>query len=92
MLGKGGDNHVLIDVRTPGEVQMQGVPGAVNVPLDRLEQSIPQLMGYESVHVICRSGSRSAMATQMLNGMGVAHAKNVSGGLIAWTRAGLPTT
>lgn len=87
----GANGHVLIDVRTPGEVQEQGIAGAVNVPLDRLEQAAPKLAGYSSVHVICRSGSRSAMATQMLHSLGITQAKNVSGGMIAWAQAGLPT-
>jgi len=87
---EGGD-HVLVDVRSHDEVRAQGIRGAVNVPLDRLEQAAEQLKGYESVHIICRSGGRSTMATQMLHELGVTHAKNVSGGLIAWESAGLPT-
>ena len=87
---EGGD-HVLVDVRTPEEVRARGIRGAVNVPLDRLEHSAEQLKGYASVHVICRSGGRSSAATQMLRGLGLAHVKNVEGGLIAWESAGLPT-
>lgn len=88
-LGKEG--CVLIDVRTPGEVQQQGIPGAINIPLDQLEQAAGQLAGYKTINVICRSGSRSAMATQMLHHLGLSQARTVSGGLTSWAHAGLPT-
>lgn len=89
-IGKYG--HILIDVRSQDEVKMLGIKGAVNIPLEQLEQAIEQLSQYDSIHVVCRSGGRSSMATQMLNAAGIKQAKNVSGGLIAWERAGLPTT
>ena len=87
----GREGHVLLDVRSAGEVREQGVEGAVNVPLDRLEQAVGKLSGYKTIHVICRSGARSGMATQILHARGITQAKNVSGGMLAWERAGLPT-
>ncbi|MHB8860466.1 MAG: rhodanese-like domain-containing protein [Minisyncoccota bacterium] len=88
----GKEDHVLLDVRTPGEVREQGIKGAVNVPLDRLEQVIDKLAGYKTIHVICRSGARSGMAARVLQSHGFSQAQNVAGGMIAWERAGLPTT
>jgi rhodanese-related sulfurtransferase len=41
------------------------------------------------VAVICRSGNRSAMATDWLRRQGV-DARNVHGGMIAWNLHGLP--
>ena len=87
-LGRKG--HVLLDVRSAGEVREQGIEGAINVPLDRLESAVDKLAGYKTIHVICRSGARSGMATQILQSRGVTQAKNVSGGTLAWERAGLP--
>ncbi|MHB0865335.1 MAG: rhodanese-like domain-containing protein [Minisyncoccota bacterium] len=87
----GTDGHVLLDVRTKEEVREISVPGALNIPLDRLEAQASQLAGYTSIDVMCRSGGRSAMAANMLHGLGLTHAMNVSGGIIAWQNAGLPT-
>ena len=86
----GRDDSVLIDVRSAAEVAAQGVKGAVNVPLEKIQSAVPKLGGYKHVYLICRSGSRSGMAAQMLRSLGVPQAKNVEGGLIAWARAGLP--
>jgi rhodanese-related sulfurtransferase len=41
------------------------------------------------VVVVCRSGNRSAHATNMLRGAGV-DAVNLDGGLHAWSAVGLP--
>ncbi len=87
----GSDGHVLLDVRTKEEVRSAGIPGALNIPLDHLEAQAPRLGEYASIHVICRSGGRSAVAASLLHGLGLTHATNVSGGIIAWQRAGLPT-
>lgn len=88
-LGRAG--HVLLDVRSRDEVRAQGIPGALNIPLDELRQAVGTLAGYETIDVICRSGGRSAMATQLLHAQGVTQARSVSGGIIAWAAAGLPT-
>lgn len=87
----GMDGHCLLDVRTKEEVRETALPGALNIPLDELESRVEQLTPYTSLHVICRSGGRSAMATNLLHNLGMSHARSVSGGLIAWQEAGLPT-
>ena len=40
--------------------------------------------------VYCRSGSRSALATVMLQTLGYRQISNLSGGINAWQEAGLP--
>ncbi len=87
----GTDGHCLLDVRTSGEVHAQSIPGARNIPLDRLAGQVAQLSAYTSIHVLCRSGGRSAQATALLHSLGLKHAENVSGGILAWEAAGLPT-
>jgi rhodanese-related sulfurtransferase len=86
----GTEGHILVDVRSPAEVAASGVAGAVNIPLELLEQAAEQLAAYPSIHLLCRSGARSGMACTLLADRGVPHAKNVAGGLIAWHAAGLP--
>ena len=84
-----GSVRKLVDVRTPGEFAEGHVPGAVNIPLDTLGGRVSEL-GDGPVHVICRSGSRSSRATDLLVGEGV-DATNVKGGTLAWIAAGYPT-
>lgn len=83
--------HCLLDVRTHEEVAETAVPGSLHIPLDRLEHEVHKLKDFTSLHVMCRSGGRSSMATMTLHGMGMKHAKNVEGGIIAWKAAKLPT-
>lgn len=58
---------VLWDVRTPAEYAAGHIPGAYNVPLERLEERLPALPSNgHPVIVCCRSGRRSAMAAELL--------------------------
>ncbi|MFZ9680813.1 MAG: rhodanese-like domain-containing protein [Bacteroidia bacterium] len=56
----------LVDVRTPGEFASGSAPGAVNIPLDRIEQSLDRFKGQGTVVVFCRSGMRSSQARDIL--------------------------
>ena len=87
----GKDGHCLLDVRTKEEVRDVTVPGALNIPLDRLTENARRLSGYTTIHVMCRSGGRSAVATNLLHSLGVTQATNVTGGILAWQAAGFPT-
>lgn len=88
----GSEGHCLLDVRTVEEVSEIHVPGSLNIPLDRLAAESHRLAPYTSIHVICRSGGRGTVATSALHAVGMTHAKNVSGGIMAWSAAKLPTT
>jgi len=66
-----------VDVRTPGEFASGSVPGSVNIPLDRLEQSLDRFKGKGTVVVFCRSGMRSSQARVILKRHGF---KNVVNG------------
>lgn len=88
----GNEGHILLDVRRADEVRAAGITGALHIPLDRLEAEIQRLSPYTSIHIICRSGSRSGVAVNMLQAQGITHASNVSGGILAWQDAGFPVT
>lgn len=83
------EGAVVIDVRTPQEYAEVHVPGAVLVPMDELGGRLGELDKDEPLYVICRSGHRSAAVCEALEPLGY-DAVNVSGGTIAWVRAGLP--
>ena len=60
----------VIDVRTPGEFASGHVRGAVNIPLDQIGKKATTLKKNETYILCCRSGMRSASATQQLKSMG----------------------
>ena len=66
----------LVDVRTPGEFASGSVPGAVNIPLDRIEQSLTRFKGQGTVVVFCRSGMRSSQARDILLRNGIKEVVN----------------
>ena len=84
-----GNGALLIDVRSGDEWKRDGrAAGAQHIPLSSLPQRLERLQGHE-VLVICRSGNRSARAAALLRRNGIS-ALNVRGGMIAWSRHGLP--
>lgn len=78
---------VLIDVRRPEEWDEAHLEGATLVTLDTLPDRLDELPAAEPILVICRSGARSAAATQALVGAGF-DATNVAGGMLAWIDSG----
>ncbi|HZE04528.1 MAG TPA: rhodanese-like domain-containing protein [Solirubrobacteraceae bacterium] len=81
----------LVDVRGPAELAQARVAGATHIPLDQLSRRLGELDRGRPVAFLCRSGSRSAAATRAASSAGL-DAANVKGGVIAWSRAGLPLT
>lgn len=82
----------IIDVREPHEFfgAHGHVPGAELVPLASLEVTAAQWTRDEPLVVVCRSGTRSFRAAQLLNGLGFKHVTNLVGGMIAWRALDLP--
>lgn len=83
------EDVVLLDVREHDEWVAGHAPGAVHVPLAQVPARLDEIPSDEVVHVVCRSGGRSAQATAWLNRNGY-DAVNVSGGMGAWLEAGRP--
>lgn len=79
----------LIDVREPAELRSGRVKGARNIPLGQLGERLGELQGDKTVAFVCQSGARSARATRVATKAGL-DAVNVSGGVMGWSRAGLP--
>jgi rhodanese-related sulfurtransferase len=81
----------LIDVRSAREYAHDGHPkGARNLPPDLVRSDQTGLALDDDILVICLSGHRSAREARRLAGMGYTNVSNVSGGLSAWKKAGLP--
>ncbi len=80
----------LVDVRDPDEFAAGHPAGAVNVPLASLPDALGRLPD-GPIAFTCQSGGRSLRATQAAHATGRSDVGNVTGGYIAWQKAGLPT-
>ncbi|ODA73516.1 Thiosulfate sulfurtransferase GlpE [Streptomyces sp. AVP053U2] len=87
------DGDFLLDVRESDEWTSGHAGGALHIPISEfvarygeLTEAAPQ---DGRVHVICRSGGRSAQVTMYLVQQGI-DAVNVDGGMQAWESAGRP--
>ncbi len=83
-----GAPFVLIDVREPYEFEEFNIGGRL-IPLGEFMANIPGLKDHQrdEIVVYCRSGSRSAMAQQLLMGEGFSNVRNLTGGMLAWISA-----
>jgi len=82
---------VLLDVRERHEWQAGRAPKARHIPLSQVASRHSELPADRMIITVCRSGTRSAQAARLLAGQGL-HVANLSGGMHAWARAGLPVT
>ncbi len=84
VLAEKNDDRILLDVREPAEFEFKRIPGAVSIPLGELASKLETLDKNKEIHVICRTGSRSDMAAQMLSENGFQRVKNVLPGMDEW--------
>jgi rhodanese-related sulfurtransferase len=81
--------HLLIDVRTPEEFESGHIPGAINIPVQVIDQYLDQIPQDEPIVLYCRSGNRSSQAFDILSNSGYSDIYDL-GGIIDWTARGLP--
>lgn len=77
---------LLLDVREPHELQISALPGALNIPLGTLAARLPELDSAREMVVLCKAGTRSARALELLVSAGFKRVKNLKGGINAWAR------
>ncbi len=80
----------VIDVRSPGEWEAGHMPGVKNFPLGGLEERLDELPRGRPLVVYCQGGSRSAIASSLLQSRGIGEVVNLAGGFSEWERLGLP--
>ncbi|MFD2794915.1 ThiF family adenylyltransferase [Promicromonospora vindobonensis] len=88
-----GSEPVVLDVREPWEVELAALPGARGVPSgtfvgDGAAGAVDEVAawaGGRPVHVLCKSGARSARVARRLRDAGV-DARSVEGGILAWAQ------
>ena len=88
------DSTVLVlDVRTREEYtgELGHIDRAVLIPVQELEKRIDELEPYKgkTILAVCRTGRRSANATEILTKSGF-KAMNVEGGMVKWNEKKMP--
>ncbi|MFD2933820.1 MBL fold metallo-hydrolase [Spirosoma flavum] len=73
----------LVDVRKPGEFAATHLDGAINLPLDTLNDRMAEIPKEGSVYVHCAGGYRSMMALSILKARGFDNLIDIAGGFAA---------
>lgn len=91
-LRAGGAEPAVLDVREPWEIELGALPGARAVPSGAFSgdaaaavDDVAAWAAGRPVHVLCRSGVRSARVAGRLRDAGL-DARSVEGGILAWER------
>ena len=71
------------------EVAAARIPGARTIPLGQVGRRFAELDDGRTVAFICQTGARSGRAAKAAEKAGL-DAVNVSGGIMGWSRDGLP--
>ncbi|MGA7131837.1 MAG: MBL fold metallo-hydrolase [Mycobacterium sp.] len=77
----------LVDVRNPGETEDGVIPGAQEIPLPTLTDSLDRLDQTAPVVTYCASGYRSLVAASVLRASGFQDVSDLVGGFGAWQDA-----
>ena len=80
-----GEKVVLLDVRQPFEYEIANLDGHL-IPLAELEGRLKELDASKEIVVYCHTGVRSARAVALLRQSGFSKARNLLGGIDAWSR------
>ena len=83
---KTGDHIRLIDVREPHELEISHLDGANLIPLGEMAGRMSELDSAEDIVLVCKSGTRSARALELLASAGFRKMKNLKGGINSWAR------
>lgn len=72
---------LVIDVRTPEEYSTGHIDGAINIPVNVIENEIENHTKDKNQKILlyCRTGNRSGQALEMLKKLGYTNAENIGG-------------
>ncbi len=81
------ENAVILDVRTPEEVEEGFIPGAIHLDIYRGQEFLDELEKLDKekhYYVYCRSGNRSGQACALMHNAGFSTCYNLLGGFMEW--------
>ncbi|MCJ7703202.1 MAG: molybdopterin-synthase adenylyltransferase MoeB [Anaerolineales bacterium] len=74
----------IIDVREPHELEISHIDGAMLMPLGQLASRLSELNTVDEIVLMCKVGTRSIRALEILYSAGFRKMKNLKGGINAW--------
>jgi len=74
----------IVDVREEFEYDIARIEGSKLIPLGELPERLDELQKDEEIILLCKSGTRSAQAAQLLHAAGFTRAHSLGGGIDAW--------
>lgn len=83
IIASGDPDTYLVDVRTEAEYEAGAIPSAINIPFDVIADNLPTEDRSARIIVYCRSGNRSGIAQDTLEGLGFTNVTNF-GGVSNW--------
>ena len=83
-----GDDFVLLDIRSAGELAQGMLPDAEHLPMHMIPLRVSELPKDKDVILYCHSGARSYHACAYLAQQGYDNVVNLRGGILGWARSG----
>jgi rhodanese-related sulfurtransferase len=81
------DETVLLDVRTSKEVEKGMIPGAINIPLDKVRERMDEISKDKAIDIYCQVGLRGYIGARILRQHGFDRVRNLSGGYAGYVPA-----
>lgn len=89
-----GQPSFVLDLRDAADFSGAAghIPGALNIPMPELEKRLGEVESHRSEEIVvtCRTDRRSKQAIELLRSKGFGRVSLVEGGMVEWTRRGLP--
>jgi rhodanese-related sulfurtransferase len=83
-----GDDFILLDIRSAGELAQGILPEAEHLPMHLIPVRIGELPKDKEIVLYCHSGARSYHACAYLAQQGYDNVINLKGGILGWARSG----
>src|SRR5436189_4768777 len=79
------DQFFVIDLMSKEDFAANHIPGAINIPVEELNNRLAEIPKEKNIVVACRKGlMKSDLALQQLHQSGITNAQKLSGGTSAW--------
>jgi rhodanese-related sulfurtransferase len=83
---------IVIDVRKQSEFESEHVVGAINIPLNQINQKISEFPMDQTFILHCAGGYRSMIAASILKSRGIEQFVDVIGGMTDILKTNIPKT
>ena len=75
---------LVVDVRKPAEFGVAHIPGAINIPVDEIENRLNEFKHDNGVLIYCINGSRTRQAEAILLGADIPNVYHLEGTFSGW--------